>query len=109
MIQTQEVKDPEATTAVISGLSANTTYYISIAAKNEKGLGEFSDIVSAKTDSESGSGSGGVPAVVPAAVAREQAMVPEQRITPIRTTHSLRLRRLQILAVMAGLRNRSIS
>lgn len=59
LIQTQEVKDPEATTAVISGLSANTTYYISIAAKNEKGLGEFSDIVSAKTDSESGSGSGG--------------------------------------------------
>lgn len=57
--QTQEVKNPDATSADISDLSANTTYYIRIAAKNEKGTGEFSDIVSAKTDSESGGTGGG--------------------------------------------------
>jgi hypothetical protein len=64
---TKEVNDADDTDVSISKLSDNTTYYVSVAAKNEIGLGEYSDISSAKTDKEenpndNGGGFGTVPA-----------------------------------------------
>lgn len=47
----------DAVSKEITSLSAGTTYYVRIAAKNANGTGEFSDIVSAKTDAESSDGS----------------------------------------------------
>ncbi len=57
---TEEVTDASKTSVSITKLSDDTTYYVQIAAKNDVGVGEYSDIASAKTDEEeSGGGSGG--------------------------------------------------
>lgn len=55
---TKEIANANTTSADITGLSANTTYYIQIAAKNAAGTGDYSDIVSVKTNTESGGGDG---------------------------------------------------
>ena len=49
----------DTVSADITGLSADTTYYVRIAAKNANGTGEYSAIASADTDKDSGSGSSG--------------------------------------------------
>ena len=62
MTETYFVTDEEALSATITGLEDGTTYYICIAAKNEKGTGPFTEPVRARTDSSggnSGSNSGG--------------------------------------------------
>ena len=61
LTSTKEIDKADTTSAEITGLSANTTYYVQIAAKNADGTGEFSDIVNAKTDTENtgGGGTGG--------------------------------------------------
>ena len=60
---TVEITNVTNTSKEISSLSADTTYYVQIAAKNEMGTGEFSAIASAKTDDvieeDDGGGSGG--------------------------------------------------
>ncbi len=58
---TENVTDKSATSVAITGLSADTTYYVQIAAKNAAGTGEFSNVASAKTnaDSSGGGGTGG--------------------------------------------------
>ena len=58
---TKEIDKADTVNAEITGLSASTAYYLQIAAKNASGTGEYSDIVNAKTDSEStqGGGTGG--------------------------------------------------
>ena len=59
---TKEIDKADTVSADITELSANTAYYLQIAAKNAAGTGEFSDIVSAKTDAEntqSGGSTGG--------------------------------------------------
>ena len=43
----------------LTGLSSGTTYYFQIAAKNEIGLGEYSEIISASTTGGGGGGGGG--------------------------------------------------
>lgn len=43
----------------ITGLSAGTTYYVSIAAVNAEGTGEYSDIASTATDKAADNGGGG--------------------------------------------------
>lgn len=60
--KTEEVNDSTADSEEITGLLIDTTYYVQIAAQNEAGTGEFSDIASARTDENSaggGSGNGG--------------------------------------------------
>ena len=61
--KTKEIANADTTSIDITGLSKNTTYYVRIAAKNADGTGDYSDIVSAKTDSggtnEGGAGGGG--------------------------------------------------
>lgn len=62
LTSTKEIDKADTVNAEITGLSASTAYYLQIAAKNASGTGEYSDIVNAKTDSEStqgGSGGGG--------------------------------------------------
>lgn len=62
LTSTKEIDKADTISAEITGLSASTAYYLQIAAKNASGTGEYSDIVNAKTDSEStqgGSGGGG--------------------------------------------------
>ena len=56
---TKEIDKADTVSAEITGLSANTAYYLQIAAKNAAGTGEFSDIVNAKTDAENTQGGGG--------------------------------------------------
>lgn len=56
---TKEIDKADTLTTDITSLSAGTTYYVQIAAKNASGTGEYSDIVSAKTDSESTQSGGG--------------------------------------------------
>ena len=56
---TKEIDKADTVSTDITGLSANTTYYLQIAAKNADGTGEFSDIVNAKTDAENTQGGGG--------------------------------------------------
>ncbi len=55
---TKEIDKADTVNAEITGLSASTAYYLQIAAKNTSGTGEYSDIVNAKTDSESTQGGG---------------------------------------------------
>lgn len=63
LTQTKNVDGSASTSADITGLSANTTYYVQIAAKNGGGTGAFSDVESAKTSNETtpeiGGGGGG--------------------------------------------------
>ncbi len=56
---TKEIDKADTVSADITELSANTAYYLQIAAKNAAGTGEFSDIVNAKTDAENTQGGGG--------------------------------------------------
>lgn len=58
MNKTVEISKATTLKTTISSLSANTTYYVAVAAKNEFGTGEFSDVVSDKTDKESGESGG---------------------------------------------------
>ena len=44
---TAEITNPSATSHTLTGLTPGTTYYVQIAAKNEIGIGEYSDIASA--------------------------------------------------------------
>ena len=57
--ETEEITDASSTSETITGLSAGTRYYVSIAATNAAGTGEFSDTANARTDSESSPGGGG--------------------------------------------------
>ena len=59
LTSTKEIDKADTVSADITELSANTAYYLQIAAKNAAGTGEFSDIVSAKTDAENTQGGGG--------------------------------------------------
>lgn len=59
LTQTKNVDGSASTSADITGLSANTAYYVQIAAKNSGGTGAFSDIESAKTSAETQSDLGG--------------------------------------------------
>lgn len=56
---TKEIDKADTLTADITSLSAGTTYYVQIAAKNVSGTGEYSDIANAKTNSDSTQGGGG--------------------------------------------------
>ncbi len=59
---TKEIDKADTLTTDITSLSAGTTYYVQIAAKNVSGTGEYSDIANAKTNSDStqgGRGGGG--------------------------------------------------
>lgn len=59
MSKTKEVNKGSTLTTDVTGLSAGTTYYVQIAAKNANGTGEYSDAASAKTDADSTQGGGG--------------------------------------------------
>ena len=59
LTRTKEIDKADTVSADITELSANTAYYLQIAAKNAAGTGEFSDIVNAKTDAENTQGGGG--------------------------------------------------
>lgn len=59
LTRTKEIDKADTVSAEITELSANTAYYLQIAAKNAAGTGEFSDIVNAKTDAENTQGGGG--------------------------------------------------
>lgn len=59
LTSTKEIDKADTVNAEITGLSSSTAYYLQIAAKNASGTGEYSDIVSAKTDSESTQSGGG--------------------------------------------------
>lgn len=56
---TKEIDKADTVTTDITSLSAGTTYYVQIAAKNASGTGEYSDIANAKTDTENPQGGGG--------------------------------------------------
>lgn len=56
---TKEIDKADTLTTDITSLSAGTTYYVQIAAKNASGTGEYSDIANAKTNSDSTQGGGG--------------------------------------------------
>ena len=56
---TKEIDKADTLTTDITSLSAGTTYYVQIAAKNVSGTGEYSDIANAKTNSASTQGGGG--------------------------------------------------
>lgn len=56
---TKEIDKADTLTTDITSLSAGTTYYVQIAAKNVSGTGEYSDIANAKTNSDSTQGGGG--------------------------------------------------
>ncbi len=58
LTSTKEIDKASTVSTDITGLSANTTYYVQIAAKNDGGTGEYSEIASVKTDSESSPGGG---------------------------------------------------
>lgn len=57
LTSTKEIDSADTTSTDITGLSANTIYYVQIAAKNADGTGEFSDIANAKTDADGTGGS----------------------------------------------------
>lgn len=57
--KTEIITNPSVTTKEIINLSDNITYYVQIAASNEIGLGEFSDIAEAKTVVITGDDGGG--------------------------------------------------
>lgn len=59
--KTETITNASSTSKEITGLSEGATYHLQIAAENEMGVGEFSDIVKVKTDAaeESGGGSSG--------------------------------------------------
>lgn len=59
LTSTKEIDKADTVSTDITGLSANTTYYLQIAAKNADGTGEYSDIANAKTNSDSTQGGGG--------------------------------------------------
>ena len=50
--KTLEISNANITSKEISSLLADTTYYVQVAAKNEIGTGEYSDIANAKTNAE---------------------------------------------------------
>ena len=56
---TKEIDKADTLTTDITSLSAGTTYYVQIAAKNVSGTGEYSDIANAKTNRDSTQGGGG--------------------------------------------------
>jgi hypothetical protein len=56
---TKEITSADITSTDITGLSANTTYYLQIAGINAGGTGIYSDVVSVKTNTGAGNGSGG--------------------------------------------------
>ncbi len=58
LAQTKEITSASSTSDTITGLSAGTTYYVSIAAKNQAGAGAFSDVASGTTNTNTG-GTGG--------------------------------------------------
>lgn len=62
---TKSVTDAAATSTTVSSLSADTTYYVSIAAINAVGTGEASATASAKTNAEENAGGGGSTVVTP--------------------------------------------
>ena len=55
---TKDINTADTTSTDITGLLANTTYYVQIAAKNSDGTGEFSDTANAKTDADTTTGGG---------------------------------------------------
>ncbi len=59
----REISGADTLSTDLTGLSSGTTYYVRVAAKNENGTGEFSDLASAKTSADGisagGTGSGG--------------------------------------------------
>ena len=57
--KTVEITDASSISKEITNLSADTAYYVQIAAKNEIGTGEFSDTANAKTAAESTESGGG--------------------------------------------------
>lgn len=59
LTDTKEIADAAATSTTITRLSAGTTYYVQIAAKNAYGTGAFSSVESAKTKTAADSGTGG--------------------------------------------------
>ena len=72
LTKTKEITGANVTSTDITGLSAGTTYYARIAAKNAYGTGEFSDIANAKTNADTGNtgtvgggGSGGGGGIAP--------------------------------------------
>ena len=58
LTSTKEIDKAATVSTDITGLSAGTAYYVQIAAKNAGGTGEYSEIASVKTDSESSPGGG---------------------------------------------------
>lgn len=56
---TKDINTADTTSTDITGLLANTTYYVQIAAKNSNGTGDFSDTANAKTDADTTTGGGG--------------------------------------------------
>ena len=58
LTSTKEIDKADTVSTDITGLSANTTYYLCIAAKSADGTGEFSDIVNAETDADNTQGGG---------------------------------------------------
>lgn len=57
--KTKEITNLETTSTTIFGLLEDKTYYVQVAAQNAVGLGEFSDITSAKTNYNVNGGGGG--------------------------------------------------
>lgn len=57
--QTAEITNTSVTSKEITNLSADTTYYVQIAAINEIGTGDYSEIANAKTNASGGAGAGG--------------------------------------------------
>jgi len=57
--KTEEITNANTTSKEISSLSADTTYYVQIAAKNEIGTGDYSDVANATTSEGGSSGGGG--------------------------------------------------
>ncbi len=57
--KTKEITGKDVLETEITDLSADTWYYVTVAAKNAKGVGEMSAMESAKTDSTGGGGGGG--------------------------------------------------
>ena len=54
--KTENITNANTTSKEISSLSADTTYYVQIAAKNEIGTGDYSEIANAKTNASGGAG-----------------------------------------------------